>query len=242
MFSKIHSQGAKAVAYDTGDNKLVYYKKPSPNSPFVEQIFTALGEFEPWVWGDSLVYVVGKRGSGKSRFANKYINSYVEATDGKVFIVSRFEEDPSITLPERGLHINIEDIGDMTIEDLSNSLVVFDDIKNSSYTREQVKQLNDFIHDVMENSRHYNINVLVTSHVACDYSRTVAILNESSAFVVFPQYANRYQINRALKYYFSLNTEQIERIMTTKNTRWVMVNVSNPTIVLTQKEIYNYKN
>ena len=237
MLSKDHISGSKPIAFDTGDEQLVFYKKEG-NGP---NRIKAKGSFEPWVWGDSLIFVAGKRGSGKSTFANLYIKSYTEATDGKVFLISRFEKDPSIKLPERSLHIPIEDIKSVEIDDLSNSLVVFDDIANAQLTAQQIRQLYAFLHDVIQNSRHYNTKVLITSHQVCDYSRTREVLNECSAVVVYPQHANRYQIERALKIYFGMNKEQVDEIMNIEDSRWVYVNTVEPKFVMTQKEIWTYK-
>lgn len=237
MLSKEHLPKSKPIAFDTGDEQLVFFSKDGKG----EKRIKAKGDFEPWVFGDALVYVAGKRGSGKSTFANLYIKSYTEATDGKVFLISRFEEDPSIKLPVRGLHIPIEDIDNIEIEDLSHSLVVFDDIANAQLTRKQVQQLHKFIHDVLENSRHYDTKVLITSHQVCDYSRTRAVLNECSAIVVYPQFANRYQIEQALRVYFSMKKPQIEEIMNVTDSRWVYINTVEPRFIMTQKEIWTYQ-
>jgi energy-coupling factor transporter ATP-binding protein EcfA2 len=236
MLSKIHKSNAKPVAFDTGDEQLVFYSKSYGNKQL-----DAVKEFNPWWFGDALVYVCGRRGSGKSTYCNQYIKSYTEATDGKVFFVSRFEDDPSIDLPERSMRIPISSLGDFPISDLQDSLIVFDDIHNAGLSPAEQKYLQSYILDVMENSRHFNLSCLITSHMVTNYSKTRAILNECSALVVFPSYSNNYQIERALKLYFGLSKIQIAKIMAIENSRWVQVQTIQPKFILTQKEIYTYE-
>jgi hypothetical protein len=235
MLSIEKTPNSKPVAIEKKNNQLIYYKKNENHSRLETQT-----EYEPWFFGDALVYVCGRRGSGKSTYCNIYIKNYVEATDGRVFLISRFEVDPSINLPERGMFIPIAQIENISMEDMKDSLIVFDDIHSAQLTPQQTKKLHSFILDVMENSRHFNLSSLITSHMITNYSKTRAILNECSAIVIFPAFSNNYQIERALKVYFGLTNEQISKIMNVKNSRWVQVQTVQPKFILSQKEIYTY--
>lgn len=235
MFSK-KNKSDYPIAYDDGDNKLVYYD-PKRGEPHL----TATGLFRPWYWGDACIYICGRRGSGKSTYCNEYIKSYVTATDGKVFFVSRFQDDPSITLPERSMRLDILDLVNLELQDLSNSLIVFDDIHSSSYSRQEILFLQKFILDVIQNSRHFNLSCLITSHMISNYQKTRDILAELSALVIFPQHSTGYQIERALRVYLGLNKQQIKSIFSLENTRWVHIQVIGPKFILTQKEVFGYK-
>jgi len=237
MFSKKLKNDDKSypIAYDDGDKKLVYY-----NTDKGEPHLKAVGNFRPWFWGDAVIYVCGRRGSGKSTYCNEYIKSYVSATDGKVFFVSRFQDDPSITLPERSMRLDITDLECVELEELSNSLIVFDDIHNSSYSRQEVNYLQKFILDVIQNSRHFDLSCLITSHMISNYQKTRDILSELSALVIFPQYSTGYQIERALRVYIGLSKKQIHDIFELSGSRWVHIQVIGQKFILTQKEVKGY--
>ena len=229
------NQKALAVALDTGDNQLVYYYQ----GKFGTNSIDSVGEFEPFVWGDAVTYVCGKRGSGKSTWCSMYIKNYVSATDNKVFFFSRFEDDPSITLPARSMRIPLDQLEEIELDDLRDSLVVFDDITNSTLSKKQMTFLHNFLLDLIENSRHMNINILMTSHLCSSYGKTRSILNESSALCIFPQYSNRYFIEACLKTYYGLSKPQIEHVLENQS-RWVEVNTINPKFILDQHKIEIY--
>lgn len=240
MLSTNKTSGSSPIALDTADKSLIYYHKSETGN---HNKLVAKGNFEPFFpFKDQLVYISSRRGAGKSTFCNTYIKNYVEATDGRVFIVSRFDSDPSIELPKRGMFIKLNQIQDIEMKDMKDSLIVFDDIHSTQLTPQQAKILQNFVIDVCENSRHHNLSALITSHQATNYSKTRAILNESNAFVFFPQFTNRHQIERALKVYYGLNDIQIDELFNITNSRWVMVNCINPKYILTQKEVWTFDN
>lgn len=234
MLTKIKTKEATPVALDTNDQAIIYYSKR------VGPECLKLDNLEPFPSGDNVCYVVGRRGSGKSTFCSIYIKNYVASTDKKVFFISRFEEDPSIVLPERSMRIPLNQLEEVDIYDFENSLVVFDDIANSTLTRGQVKQLHNFILDLIENSRHINTSVLITSHLCTNYGKTREILNESNTLVVFPQYSNRYFIEKCLKTYYGLTKEQINNVMDSRS-RWVIVNTIHPKFIMDSKSISLYQ-
>lgn len=237
MFSKRHRKGDVPVALDDEDNHVVYYHHGKYNP----EPFESVKGFTPWHHGDKVCYICARRGAGKSTFCNIYMENYVEATDGRVFFISRFEDDPSIKLPERSMRLSVGDLPQVPLEELTNSLLVFDDIHSSQYTRQESNYIQSFILDAIQNSRHFNISILITSHMISNYAKTRDILNEMSSLVVFPAYSNAYQIERALKTYVGLNKEQIDDIMSISDSRWVMIQTISPKFVLTQHKIYPYK-
>ena len=234
MFSKqSNSSSDRPVALDSGDQKLVYYSKNHG-----VQRLQAIGKFEPFYWGDAVVYICGRRGSGKSTYANLYIKNYVKATDKRVFFMSRFEEDPSVQLPERSMRLSLEDIDEYDFHDMNDSLIVIDDINNAQLTPKQIKSVKRFIGDVIENSRHINTSIVMTSHLCSSYSSTRSILNEASSIVVYPQFSNQYFIEQCLTRYYGLKKDSINHILTITNSRWININTIEPKFILTEKEIF----
>lgn len=234
-FSKIKDKKSVIVALDKTDKHKIYYHTTSG----VRTLISPEGKFEPYHHGDQLIYIVGRRGCGKSTYCNMYLHNYIKATKNRVFLISRLEEDPSIELPERGMRVPLDEIENIDMEDFANSLVIFDDIEDSRLTKEQHATILGLVKDIMENSRHFNISALITSHIATNYARTRTILNECSAVVVFPQYSNRYQIERMLKTYFGLKQSEINELFL-RNTRWIQLTTLQPKYILTAHEITLY--
>lgn len=232
--SKIKSK--TPVAIDLTDKSLVYYHEA--HAAATTKMTSEKG-FVPYHYDDTVGYITGRRKAGKSTFCSLYAKSYVKATKGKVFLISRLEDDPSMKLPKRSMQIPLDQIDMIEMEDLSNSLVIVDDIASNQLNKDQRELLFNLVTDLIENSRHYNISVLVTSHLATNYSKTRSILNEASFITVFPHYSNAYQTNRVLHTYFGLSNSQINEIYN-KDTRWVMVTSIEPKMIITQHEIYLY--
>ena len=198
--------------------------------------------FEPFhpANGDRVYFIAAARGSGKSTWCNTYIKNYVESTDGRVFFISRFESDPSIQLPERGMRISIPDLMTLNLSDLHDSLLVFDDINDSHFSTKERAFLQNYIIDCIENSRHYNTSCLISSHQVSNYSRTRHILAEMSGLVVFPQHSTAFQVERGLRYYLGLSKQQTAEIMENPD-RWVLVQSRKPKYVMSQHRLYEYK-
>lgn len=222
------------IAKDKDDKSLVYYHPEKGIAHLISQ-----KGYLPYHHGDSVGYVVGRRGCGKTTFCNLYMKSYVKATKGRVFLISRLEEDPSIDLPERSMRISPDDISEIDMPDLENSLVIIDDITDAKLTKLQQNDLYNFVLDIIENSRHHNISCLITSHLPTNYAKTRAILNECSFVTIFPQYSNRYQIERMLKTYFGFKQREVNEFFS-KPSRWIQISTTMPKYILTENEVYLY--
>jgi hypothetical protein len=193
----------------------------------------------PWFTGDSVIYVSARRGAGKSTFCSKYMKVYSLVTNGRVFLISRLANDPSIKLQKNGMRIPIKNLDGITLEDLSDSLLVFDDIEDAKLSKNEKNRLYSFIIDAIENSRHFNISIMITSHMISNYAKTRPFLYESNAIVVFPKFSNASQISRALQTYYSFNKSQIEKVFNSES-RWVMIYTVGCKVVISEHDIYCY--
>lgn len=235
MFSKKKQKGSIPVALDRDDKKAIFWHEESG-----KRCFETHDKLSPLVIGNNaVIYISGRRGAGKSSFVNQLINNYSDATGNKVYMISRHEEDPSITPPERYAVINIDEVEELSLPDFSDGLLVFDDISDSSIEPATRKYLHNFMIDAIENSRHMNMSVCVTSHIISDYQKTRALLNEMNALVIFPNYSNKYQTNRVLKTYLGFKEKEIEDLYKTSS-RWVMIGTIRPKIILTENDIRSY--
>lgn len=242
------------VAYHINDKVIIYYDKSHAKVDGKKVCSYMQTEPDdnlfPYIYGDTCIYVCASRGAGKSTFVSQYINSYHTITGNKMFFISRLKDDTSVDLPEKkskrftigefvNAHAEFASEGENLIETLKDSIICFDDIHDASLPPAVLKQLHNIILDVIENSRHYNINVCITSHMISNYSKTRAILNECSAIVIFPQYSNQHQMKSALDYYFGFAKEDIQDILDNDD-RWVMVQTRQPKFILSSHKIYTY--
>jgi len=233
------------IAYDSDDRKLVYYcNNATINTKdggviHCSKNISSKNGFFPWYNGDAVIYVSARRGAGKSTFCSNYLQVYNFVTGDRVFLISRLADDTSIKLPKEGMRIPISKLRDITLEDLSDSLLVFDDIEDAKMEKNDRLYLYNFIIDAIENSRHFNISILITSHMISNYSKTRPFLYESNAIVVFPKYSNASQIAKALSSYYSFNKKQIEKVFNS-DSRWVTIHTVGVKAIISQNEIYTY--
>jgi len=93
------------------------------------------------------------------------------------------------------------------------------------------------LNSVLETGRHFNVEVIYTSHLATDGHATKRILNECNSVVIFPSGLGGRSIKYLLDNYFGLDREQIKRIKKL-NSRWVSINKGYPMSVISDKEAY----
>ena len=120
--------------------------------------------------------------------------------------------------------------GAITIEDLSNSLTIFDDVDviPGKKLRLWIQDLRD---QCLQHGRHNNINLICTTHQLCNYKATKILLMESTKVVFFPNSGGAAQIRRFLKEYGELEKEQIAKVLEIKS-QWVMLNKAAPKYIL----------
>jgi hypothetical protein len=221
------------IAIDPRNGHLVCFEKGMDLSVEGKKMF------KPYHFGDRVVYVCAKRGAGKSTFCSNYIDGYRKTSDNPIFFISRLATDESIKIPDPCMRVTIADVIETQVEDYAHSLMVFDDIHSASLSSQQINRLQSFIIDAIENSRHYDINILITSHQITNYSKTRAIMNELSDLVIFPRYSNAKQILRALRDYLGLGEDEIDRIMNSED-RWVMIHpTGDHKFVLSPHHVYS---
>jgi hypothetical protein len=182
------------------------------------------------------VYIAGKSGSGKSCLAALYMNEYLRMfPDRRVILVSRHEGEKAYTeIPHEVVPLEVfEDIekGERAFEldELANSLVVFDDcdnVQNKKMT-EGVKLLSD---DLISNGRKYNIHTMWLNHQLMEYSKTRNLLNEANKVIFFNSGSN-YHIQQYLNRYVGLTKKQIEVVLAIRS-RWTMIALTLPMYIM----------
>jgi hypothetical protein len=185
-------------------------------------------------------YVAGSSGSGKSTFVAQYIYDYKKMFPrNKVYVFSRLNEDPvfdDLNVVRVPITDDIEDI-DLEI-DLRDSLIVFDDIDTiqDKQVREMVYHV---LNDALEAGRKLGIYICSTSHLinGNDRKNCRTILNECTSITVFPRSGCTHQISYALKNYFGISNQTLEKIMNLPS-RWVTIFKNYPTTVMHEKGVF----
>jgi hypothetical protein len=185
-------------------------------------------------------YIAGKSGSGKSTWISKYLAQYKKMyPDNNIYLFSRLDEDDVLDQykPIR-IELNYELVDDPInpVEELSNSLCIFDD--TDTIKDKKIKTaITELKNDLLEIGRHENIFVCIVSHLINNYKETRTILNESMYITFFPSAGSPHGIKYMLKNNMGLDKKQIERIMGLPS-RWVTIKNSCPLAVIYEKGIY----
>jgi len=183
------------------------------------------------------VFIAGRSGCGKSSLASMYAREYREMfPNNNMFIVSTHDEEKAYQSFD--IHkIALDDTfieSPPTLDDLNNSLIIFDDCDNLTDKKLQdaVKRVNS---NLIANGRKYNIHVLTLSHTLMDYSRTRHLLIEANR-VIFFLGGSAYHTMRFLKEYAGLNKKQAQKIIGLRS-RWVCLGLTVPNYFISENEI-----
>ena len=183
------------------------------------------------------IMITGASGSGKTTYTNSYIKEYHKAyKKNPIYFFSVLDSDSNVNekLVKR---VNIDDswlTEPLTIEDVRNSLCVFDDIE--MIKEKNIKQaLFDFINSILTTGRHTKTSIILTVHYPNNkYIRN--FLNECHCFVYFPFGGNR-AVNYVLENYIGLGKKDILAIKKLKS-RWCCVYKNYPQCVLTEHNLF----
>ena len=194
------------------------------------------------------VFVAGESGCGKTTVARTYADNYNHMFPyNPIWIFARQEADPAFdglkrheivvdsSIPES--QQDIDDIlsGAISLDQLANSLVIFDDMDNLQEGK-LLKAVHKLMNDVVTNGRKKDIHMIYISHLILNYQQTRIILNEANKVFFFPGCGSR-QIEAFLKTYASMKAAEIQRIVSLKS-RWVMLSRKVPRYIIYEKGIF----
>lgn len=190
------------------------------------------------------ILIIGPQNSGKSYYASMYANSFSKVKpEHSIILVSRIENDAAFDNINDLLRVRISDeLLDNPIDikqELGKSLTIFDDIEDSSLSKDTQKYMFDLNSEVLINGRDQakednDIYSVTTIHIS-EGNKTRKIINESTSYVVFLPLG--YQAERVLKTYANLKKPMIDKL-NKMTSRWVAVYCKyRPTYILTEKEL-----
>jgi len=184
-----------------------------------------------------ILYITGASGSGKSTFTRKYIEELKKKKkDTPIYLFSALKEDESLdSINPQRITIDESLIDDpITLEELSDSVCIFDDIDviPNKKIREAVYNL---LNQILETGRHTRTWCIVTNHLPTNGRETRRILNESHMFIYFPNSANG-RIKYFLQEYVGLDKKAIIYIKK-QQSRWACIYKHYPQIYLLEREV-----
>ena len=200
-----------------------------PNDAKLQQIPDTTKERE-------ILYMTGPSGSGKSTYTRKYLEQWKKKNkDKEIYMFSSLPEDESLddVKPQR-IRLDSSLYEDpLPIEELADSVVIFDDIDviSDKKIRDEVYKI---LNKVLEIGRHYKITALVTNHLPTNGKDTRRILNESHQVVYFPHSASG-RIKYLLIDYLGLDKKQVAYFR--QNSRWCCIYKNYPQIYMLEHEI-----
>jgi len=164
----------------------------------------------------SIRYVTGASGSGKSYWTKNYAEEYHRIFPKRdVYMISSLRDDPSIDKLKYIKRLKIHEPAfindDIQAGDFKDSLVIFDDT-DCLQNKVLKKKIDAILNAILETGRHFNTEVVYTSHLACNGLDTRRILNECKSVTIFPNGLGGKAMKYLLDNYFGLDKEQIKKI------------------------------
>ena len=186
------------------------------------------------------LYVSAPSGSGKSFYSGKWIKEYLKINSHQeCYIFSPIDYDKSLDDNDI-IRVDLDNFllnKPITVEELENSLVVFDDCE-SIKDKNILKYIQWLRDSILETGRHYNVRMIWISHLISNYSDTRRLLNESTSVTVFPRSGSGvYSIKQFLKTQCGLEKTEINKFINLPS-RWCSIYRSYPQYVIYEKGCY----
>ena len=215
------------------------------------------------------MYIPGQSGVGKSYLIAQLLKEYVRRyPERRILLFSQVQQDKDIDnvvaehdLIERELFMRVDldsfsqrnakgkvdtTIKIPTVNDLRNSLCIFDDIDEIP-NKQILKNLDDLKNEILATGRDHNyqgddIDIIVSNHQILGGNRTSKILQQSNYIVLFPQGLPSHGIKTVCLKYCSMEPQHVERILSlNQRYQYAIIHKECPSFVLEQKKIWLIK-
>jgi len=189
----------------------------------------------------SIRYVTGASGSGKSYWTKMYTEEYHKLYPKRdVFIISSLKDDATLDKLKYLKRLKIHEPAflqdEIGADEFKDSLVIFDDT-DCLQNKHLKRKIDGILNALLETGRHFNTEIIYTSHLACNGLDTRRILNECKSVTIFPSGLGGKSLKYLLDNYFGLDKEQIKKIKKL-NSRWVTIQKGFPMSVMSDKECF----
>jgi Cdc6-like AAA superfamily ATPase len=198
------------------------------------------------------LYVAGRSGSGKSYFTAQYMRDWLRYNPKKtgrvIYIFSSLTSDKVFddiikSHPDQVHRVTvdkalIENPINLDTEIEHGSMLIFDDI-DVLPTKER-KYIASLIMGVLQIGRHFNLSVVITSHLingGIDRNASRIIHSESHYTVLFPNGLARTHLNYYFENYAGISKDQ-QALLLKQRSRAVIISKTYPAFGLTEKKIF----
>lgn len=163
-----------------------------------------------------ILYITGRSGSGKSYYCMQWANEYKKLNPkNPIYLFSALSEDKGSIDQIKGLKrvkLTPEFLNtDITLDDLANSLLIFDDIDTLD-NKPMLQKLYSILNSVLQTGRHKKISCIYTTHTPTNGQQTKIILAESHSVTLFIHGMGGRSLNYLLESYYGLDKEQVKLI------------------------------
>jgi len=190
-----------------------------------------------------ILYISGPPKCGKSFWLNEYCKKAHDIYGKKIILFSSIPNDDTLE-KNKDMYLRVLIDNDMLVDpymwtDFEDTVVVFDDIENARFPK-VVKYLYELMNDIIKNGRHcgkFGTTIIFTNQVMRNGQKSKCILENASAYVIFPSVSNVYHTTNLLKLYCGVCAKGINYLRNSQ-CKWAIVETSVPRNVLTNKECY----
>jgi hypothetical protein len=187
--------------------------------------------------------VSGPSGCGKSLMAKKILHElHDHAPKKKSFYISSLDIEQCKTL--KGVkYLDQIDVDDefmvdpfTNLSELENTVVVFDDADTFSSKNEN-EIVDSLLKRIIKTGRHFNINCVITRHLASEGKKTADVLNECKFIVLFPKSSSKKAFDYVLDTYIGIKRKHIQKLWDMP-TQYVIVHKNAPQYIVTDSSIF----
>jgi hypothetical protein len=180
------------------------------------------------------MYISGKNGCGKTTYITKILDNYTKVYKKRDILLFSDQEydnklDGKYNISRQDL---TEDIKDITLNHLRNSLCIFDDI--DSISNKKIREgIYNLIHNILKNGRSHSdnkkddIDIIITNHIPNEGFKTKTFIHECNYYVVFRRGSTNAALNTICQKYAGLTNEEFNKVKKTKS-RSVLIHNSFP--------------
>lgn len=190
------------------------------------------------------IFISGISGSGKSTLASHFMNELKSIVKPKkiirlILITGGSSDDPVFDTIKNLIKIpakTIDGYTDITIDNLENSIIIFDDWE--ALPKELLKFTQNLIKECLENGRKKNIHPIVITHQTMNYSLTRGIIFECETYCLSPS-TNPNSVKKFLINYVDIDKKEAEDIVNSVSEpfEWLIIHKSLPRYYITRKKI-----
>ena len=193
-----------------------------------------------------VMFICGQNGCGKSFFIRQLLLNYLTVyPERDIYLFSSQEYDDKLDSLPNIKRIAIDEsflIDELTLNDLRNSICIFDDV-DCIRDKKLQRAVDGLKFEILKNGRDHtgdrtqDIDIIITNHMTLGGHETKFMIYESFYYVLFPQGTTAHSIETICKKYAGLDREQTQKVLK-NDSRAVIIHKNYPRYVLTDKEIF----